>query len=126
MEKKKGWDYYSIDADSYHDLYVKGYTTFGNEILYFRDQKLIAVDLIDYLDDGISAVYCYYDPDYNAYSPGVFSLIKEIEFAKNRELKWIYLGYYVDQCDSLNYKIAYTPNQILRNFPDLTQSCEWS
>ncbi len=126
MVKKKGWDYYSVDAQSYHDLYVKGYATFGNEILYYRDKKLIGVDLIDYLDDGISSIYFYYDPDYANYSLGVFSMLKEIEFAKKRELDWIYLGYYVKDCDSLNYKVNYKPHQILRNLPSLKEDYDWS
>ncbi len=126
MGVKKGWDYYSVDAHSYHDLYVKGYKTFGNEILYYRDQKLIGVDLIDYLDDGISSIYFYYDPDYSSLSLGVYSLLKEIEFAKKRELNWIYLGYYVKECDSLNYKINYKPHQILQNSPRLDEDYDWS
>lgn len=126
MQRKKGWDYYNITSSSYYDLYVKGFSTFGREILYYRDDKLIGVDLIDTLDDGISSIYFYYDPSFSKYSLGNYSIYKEIELAKQKDLKWIYLGYYVRDCDSLNYKIKYMPYQILQNLPSLDEEDIWS
>jgi arginine-tRNA-protein transferase len=125
MQVKKGWDYYNVNADSYHDLYAKGFSTFGKEILYIRDDKLIGVDLVDFLDDGLSAIYFYYDPDYSNFSLGNYSIYKQIELAKERNLKWIYLGYYVKECDSLNYKINYKPYEILQNNPTINESAIW-
>jgi len=125
MQEKKGWEYYPLNADSYADLYAKGFSSYGYEILYIRDQKLIGVDLVDFLEDGLSAIYFYYDPDYRALSLGKFSLYKQIEMAKERELDWIYLGYYVKECESLNYKISYQPNQILHNNPSLEEEACW-
>jgi arginine-tRNA-protein transferase len=125
MQKKKEWDYYPVNADSYYDLYAKGYSTFGREIIYIRDSKLVGVDLVDFLDDGLSAIYFYYDPDYNKFSLGNFSIYKQIELAKERNLKWIYLGYYVKDCDSLNYKINFSPNEILQNNPELGEAAIW-
>lgn len=125
MQVKKGWDYYSVNADSYYDLYVKGFSTFGREILYIHDSKLVGVDLVDFLDDGLSAIYFYYDPDYMHLSLGNYSIYKQIEMAKERELKWIYMGYYVKACDSLNYKEKFKPYQILRNHPEFDESDHW-
>ncbi len=126
MEQKRGWDYYSVDAESYHDLYVKGYATFGNEIQYYYDGKLVGIDLIDYLDDGISANYFYYDPDYAHLSLGTYSLLQQIELARKHRLSWIYLGYYVSACASLRYKANYKPYQILQNNPSETEEPLWS
>ncbi len=125
MQKKRGWDYYVVDAESYYDLYVKGYSTFGNEIQYYYEGQLVGIDLIDYLDDGISANYFYYDPDYSRLSLGTYSLLKQIEFAKKRELSWIYLGYYVAECQSLRYKRDFNPHQILQNLPSDHEVPEW-
>jgi len=125
MEEKKGWEYYPLNAESYADLYGKGFSSYGYEILYIRDQKLIGVDLVDFLEDGLSAIYFYYDPDYAHLSLGKFSLYKQIEMAKKRELEWIYLGYYVKECDSLNYKDTYKPNQILKSIPPLDEEALW-
>jgi len=126
MKDKKGWDYYKVNGDSYCDLYVNGFSTFGKEILYIRDSKLVGVDLVDFVDDGLSAIYFYYDPSYNKLSLGNYSLFKQIEIAKERELEWIYLGYYVADCDSLNYKVKFKPYQTLQNNPDFTEADIWS
>ena len=125
MQQKRGWDYYSVDAAAYYDLYVKGYSTFGNEVQYYCEGNLVGIDLIDYLDDGISANYFYYDPDYAHLSLGTYSLLKQIEFARARELSWIYLGYYVRACQSLRYKEHYRPAQILCNNPNETEEPIW-
>lgn len=125
MQLKKGWEYYSINLDSYYDLYVKGFGIFGREILYIRDQKLVGVDLVDFLDDGLSSIYFYYDPNFSKFSLGNYSIYKQIEMAKDRELKWIYLGYYVKDCDSLNYKINYKPYEILQNNPNFNEVSIW-
>ena len=125
MREKKGWEYYPLNAESYADLYGKGHSSYGYEILYIRDEKLIGVDLVDFLEDGLSAIYFYYDPDYAHLSLGKFSLYKQIEMARERELSWIYLGYYVKECDSLNYKASFKPNQILTNKPSLKERPIW-
>ena len=126
MQRHRNWDYYAVDAESYYDLYVKGYGSFGTEIQYYYEGNLIGIDLIDYLDDGISSNYFYYDPDYRHLSLGTYSLLKQIDFAKERELSWIYLGYYVRDCQSLNYKAHFKPYQILRNKPDTDEAPIWS
>jgi len=126
MEQKKGWEYYPLTIESYADLYAKGASDFGYEVLYIRDEKLIGVDLVDFLEDGLSSIYFYYDPDYREYSLGKFSLYKQIEMAKERELAWLYLGYYVKECGSLNYKTAYKPNEILQNNPTLSEETIWT
>ncbi len=111
--QKKGWDYFDIDEESYKDLYVKGAFEFGKEIQYFVDDLLVGVDLIDILEDGISTIYFYYDPNYAHLSLGRYSIYKEIEMAKALGLSWVYLGYYVQDCPSLNYKDNFKPNRKL-------------
>ena len=114
MKQKKGWDYIPITPENYKDLYMEGASFYGKEVLYFIDGNLVGVDLIDFLENGISAIYFFYDPDYSKYSLGKFSLLKEIEFAKKLDLDWIYLGYAVENCDSLNYKFEYKPYKVLQ------------
>jgi arginine-tRNA-protein transferase len=126
MEKTKGWEYYPVNMDSYADLYAKGFSSYGYEILYICDQKLVGVDLVDFLEDGLSSIYFYYDPEYRHLELGKYSLYKQIEMAKERLLSWIYLGYYVKECGSLNYKAQYKPHQILKDNPALDEEALWS
>ncbi len=126
MKDKKGWKYNETSANHYYDSFVNGDNEFGYEILYFDDEKLIGVDLVDILDGGISSIYFYYDPDYISYSLGKLSLYNQILIAKNHNLKWIYLGYYVKDCPSLSYKSHYKPYLTLDGRPNLDENFTWS
>jgi arginine-tRNA-protein transferase len=125
MSEKKGWDYYKTDPQNYFNSFVDGYNDFGYEVLYYDGEKLIGVDLIDVLDDGISSIYFYYDTNYAKYSLGRFSLYNQIMFAREKKLRWIYLGYYVKDCPSLSYKSHYKPYLTLQGRPAENDSFEW-
>ncbi len=115
MHTHRGWDYNETDVQGYYNSFVHGHHDFGYEVLYYDREKLICVDLIDILDDGISSIYCYYDPNYSALSLGKYSLLLQISLAKSLEKSWIYLGYYVKDCQSLAYKNQFKPYLILQN-----------
>jgi len=123
--KKDGWRYRPITYSEYYENFVEGAYNFGKEVLYYRDNKLVGVDLIDILEDGISSIYFFYDPSYARLSLGVYSLIKQIEIAKFLEKKWIYLGYWVDGCKAFAYKTNFKPLQILDGFPKIEEKPPW-
>lgn len=125
MEQKRGWKYYVLKPQSYHELYVAGAHNFGKEILYFFNEKLIGVDLVDFIDDGISSIYFYYDPDFEHLSLGRLSIYEQILLAREYNLSWIYLGYYVKECQSLSYKATYKPYQLLQGNPSLDEETHW-
>ena len=56
---------------------------------------------------------------------GKFSLLKQIEFAQDLGLRWIYLGYAVKQCPSLAYKFSYEPYEILNSYTELDAPAVW-
>lgn len=126
MKEKRDWQTQTITAKNYYLSFVNGHGDFGYEVLYFDDEKLIAVDLVDLLPDGISSIYFYYDPDYASYSLGHYSLYQQIQYAKKRGLPWIYLGYYVQGCQSLRYKKDYKPLYLLDKRPEETMEPVWS
>jgi len=126
MKDKKEWSYNETTAEHYYQSFVTGHNEFGYEVLYFDEDKLIGVDLIDILDDGISSIYFYYDPDYNKYSLGKLSLYNQIKFAARSNKRWIYLGYYVEDCPSLSYKAEYTPYITLEGRPSEYEDFNWS
>jgi len=126
MHHKKGWEYHKTSADHYYSSFVNGYEDFGYEVLYFFEEKLIAVDLIDILEDGISSIYFYYDPDFASFSLGKLSLYNQIKYAQNSNKSWIYLGYYVKDCPSLAYKAEYKPYVTLQGRPSETEAFVWS
>ncbi len=123
--KKSGWKYYEIDLQTYYEEFVVGAHDFGKEVLYVVDDKVVGVDLIDILEDGISSIYFFYDPEYEKLSLGIFSLMMQISLAKQMGLRWIYLGYWVDGCASFAYKKRFNPHEILEGFPPLDKEPRW-
>jgi len=125
MHGKKGWDDNETTPEHYYDSFVNGHEDFGFEVLYFDEGTLIGVDLIDVIEDGVSSIYFYYDPDYLHLSLGKHSLLNQIKFAQKAEKKWIYLGYYVEGCSSLSYKADYKPYLTLDGRPNLHEEFIW-
>ena len=89
---KRDWSHEETTPRHYYMSFVHGHGDFGYEVLYYIEDKLVGVDLIDILPSGISSIYFYYDPDYDQYSLGTYSMLQQITIAKESGLKWIYMG----------------------------------
>lgn len=79
------------------------------------DGCLIGVSVCDQLDDGLSAVYTYYDAELADRSLGKFVILTQIYRAQSLGLNYVYLGYWIKQCEKMNYKIEYRPLELLIN-----------
>jgi arginine-tRNA-protein transferase len=123
--ENSGWKHQDITRTEYFENYVEGAFEFGKELRYYIDGKLVCIDLIDILDDGINAIYCYYDPDYARYSLGTYSLLYQINIAESLGLDWVYLGYWVEGYKSFEYKEKFQPLQILEDFPPMFENPNW-
>ncbi len=73
------------------------------------DNQLCALAVVDRLDNGLSAVYTFFDPDFSAYSPGTYAVLWQIEQAKKLQLNYVYLGYWIKNCSKMSYKNQYQP-----------------
>lgn len=71
--------------------------------------QLAAVAVVDVLDHGLSAVYTFFDPIFSDYSPGVYAVLWQIERARQLELDYLYLGFWIKQCRKMRYKSQYQP-----------------
>jgi arginine-tRNA-protein transferase len=125
MTNKKNWEENKIDIQEYYNSFVNGASSYGKEILYFLDNKLIAVALCDILEDSISAIYCFYDHDYSYLSLGKLSILLQIKLAKELNLSYVYLGYWIKDHYSMGYKEYYKPFEILQNRPELSEPTIW-
>ena len=76
-------------------------------------QRPRLADHLDITANALSAVYCYFDENYARFSPGKFSVYKEIEIAKELGVQWLYLGYWVPGNRHTQYKLQFKPNQVM-------------
>lgn len=70
-------------------------------------RKLTAVCLTDVLDDGLSMVYSFYDPDQRGGSLGTYIILDHIELARKAGLPFVYLGYWVPGSRKMGYKAGF-------------------
>ena len=77
------------------------------------DDVLVAVAVVDLLDDGVSAVYTFFDPAAAKRSLGTFMVLSEIELAHTLQLPYLYLGYWIEGCEKMNYKGNFGPQERL-------------
>lgn len=87
----------------------------NSRLIEFRDSKdsrLVMVSIVDVLEQGLSAVYTFYDPDMTA-GLGTFSILWQIEQCKKLGLPWLYLGYWIKDSPKMSYKSRFQPAQYL-------------
>lgn len=79
--------------------------------------KLLAVAVTDKVDNGLSSIYTFFDPDesYHSRSLGVYCILQQIETAKTLKLAYVYLGFWIPSVKKMSYKTDYTPIELLIN-----------
>ncbi len=95
-----------------HFLLQSSVTT---RLVEFREEgQLRMVSVIDELDQGLSSVYTFYDPDLPGASLGTYSVLWQIREAAQRGLPWVYLGYWIAESRKMAYKIRFQPLERLK------------
>jgi arginyl-tRNA--protein-N-Asp/Glu arginylyltransferase len=109
----KGWpEHPAKDAASYRNSFVDNPFAI-EEWCYYLGHELVGVGYVDCLPSALSAIYFYYDPAQRRRSLGTWNVLCLLDEAARRGLPYLYLGYYVAGCPSLEYKSRFVPNEIL-------------
>jgi arginyl-tRNA--protein-N-Asp/Glu arginylyltransferase len=75
---------------------------------------LVATCLTDVLDDGLSLVYSFYDPDLPERSLGTHVILDHVELARSAGLPFVYLGYWVPGSPKMGYKASFAALEVFK------------
>jgi len=80
-------------------------------MIEFRDGdgRLVAASLTDRLDDGLSGVYKFFDPDQAGRGAGTHIVLWHIARVRELGLAHVYLGYWIAECRKMAYKTRFRP-----------------
>ena len=84
-------------------------------VVEFRDaaDKLVGACLTDWLGDGLSAVYSFFEPEDTRRSLGTWAVLWLVERARALGLPFVYLGYWVPESRKMAYKARFRPSEVL-------------
>ena len=72
--------------------------------------RLVGACLTDVQGDGLSMIYSFYDPEIEDRSGlGNYIILDHIRRAADSGLPYVYLGYWVEGSDRMQYKVRYRP-----------------
>ena len=100
------------DEHDYRSFLINSYCQVI-ELSFWYGETLIAISIADVGSSSLSAVYCFFAPEFSWMSPGTYAILKQIELAQTSRRRWIYLGMYVAANRHLKYKANYGPHQRL-------------
>lgn len=107
-------DMYPPNREQYDNFFSN---PFGNTqfIVFKKQHEVKAIAIIDKLNNGLSAVYTFFDPHDDKRSLGTLAVLWQIQQARTLQLPFVYLGYWVKHCQKMRYKTTFTPSEIYFN-----------
>ena len=125
MHQRRDWPFREISFEQYHESFLEGGFEFSREFQYRDNGRLVGLGLVDMPPNTMSSIYFFHHPDYRENALGTFSILQELAEARSTNRQWLYMGYYIRECQSMNYKNRFTPYQILQAYTDDQQPAHW-
>ena len=107
-------DMYPPSKDQYQSFLNNAYGNSQYFVFQEKDEPK-AVAVVDALDNAYSAVYTFYSPFEPQRSFGSLAVLWQIQRAKQLGLEYVYLGYWVKNCQKMNYKTRFRPAEVYIN-----------
>ena len=112
QHEAKDWPFHVEAVEEYEFSFVRNQIP-TTEISIWEEGVLRGVLITENTPNVISAVYHYHDPALRDRSLGTFLILKCAEYARQLGKRWLYLGYYIQGCASMEYKTRYKPCEIM-------------
>lgn len=125
MSQRRGWSHTATDTEDYENSFLIGIWPFAREMQYYEGGRLVGVGLVDLLDDAVSSVYFYHDPEWRPRAPGTFSILQELAFCRQTGRRYNYLGYWIAGCGSMAYKSRFGPHELLQQYVEPEEEPVW-
>ena len=109
-------DMYPPSLEQFESFLCQGPAASNTRFICFRlEQKLLAVAVVDILPKGLSAIYTFFDPSYEVRSLGRLAVLWQIRWAQSQTMDFVYLGYWIKECQKMAYKAEYRPLQVFES-----------
>ncbi len=102
------FDYVAMVEETPVETHIVEYRRHGDD-----QGQLMACALSDVLRDGLSMVYSFFHPGEDSRSLGTHMILDHVRAAQARKLPYVYLGYWIDGSDKMDYKSRFRPLEAL-------------
>jgi len=113
-ERHGDGDMYPATLEQY-EAFIKTKTVDTRFYLFYEQDRLVAVSVVDLLEHGLSAVYTFFDPRLKNLSLGKFAILWQIQKCQDMGLPYLFLGYWIRNCPKMQYKSSFRPLEMLLN-----------
>ena len=107
-------DMYPASEDQYRSFLLSPWSKSLFVSLY-KGEQLLSVAVTDQQQHGLSAIYTFFEPTETKRSLGTLSILQQISLCQELQLPYLYLGYWIRDCEKMAYKINYRPTELFVN-----------
>jgi len=124
LARHAGGDMANSTPDEYLNFLASSWCK-SHFVEFCIDGKLAAVAVVDQVENALSAVYTFYEPDFSGFSLGTFAVLWQIQQARIWQCDYLYLGYWIKDCRKMAYKSQFKPIQGLidNQWVDIASEC---
>lgn len=99
----------------YYTGFFLNHITNTVEFSYRVGSELVGVAIVDLSSNWLNVVFFYFDPAEGKRSPGTYNILYLIDFCRQEKIKFIYLGYWIEDVKAMSYKAKFKPHYILQD-----------
>ncbi len=125
MHERRGWPFREISAFEYEESFMEGDFPFSRQFEYRLGGNLIGLGIVDMTGTVMSSIYFVHDPDFRDRALGTMSVLREVDAGARSDHQILYMGYYIRDCGSMNYKNRFGPHELLRDYSSDTEAAVW-